>query len=118
MGPARHGAPRSQARWRVYSLSHDEVESAGDLDFAFPAPPVTEKWMDSEDAFGIAENAGGRDYRNDRDGFLRTMLLMRGAFGDDPDRTTWTFVYDSPGAPSLFVVLDATDGDIVRVWKG
>jgi len=72
----------------------------------------------SENAFSIAENAGGRDYRENRKGVLRTMLLMRGAFGDDPDRTTWTLVYDAPGVPSLFVVLDASDGDIVRVWKG
>ena len=50
---------------------------------------------------------------------LGTMLLMRGAFsGDDPDVTTWTFVYRATGAPSLFVVVDATDGKVQRTWRG
>jgi hypothetical protein len=47
------------------------------------------------------------------------MLLMRGAFSEkDPDVTTWTFVYSAPGAPSLFVVVDATDGKVQRTWRG
>jgi len=108
----------SRDRWRAYSLSQNELESAGDLDFAFKAPPVSGGWLDSERAFAIGEDAGGREYREKRSGRLRTMLLMRGAFGDDPNLTTWTLVYDAPGTPSLFVVLDAIDGDIVRVWKG
>jgi len=106
-------------RWRAYSLSQDKVEEAGDLGFAFDAPPLETNWIDSDHAFSAAEGAGGRSYRKDNDGLLRSMLLIRGAFGeDDPNRTTWTLVYDSATAPSLFVVVDARNGDVVRAWKG
>jgi hypothetical protein len=47
------------------------------------------------------------------------MLLMRGAMSEgDPDTTTWTFVYSASGAPSLFVVVDATNGKVQRTWRG
>jgi hypothetical protein len=47
------------------------------------------------------------------------MLLMRGAFQDkDPDQTTWTLIYTSPSAPSLFVVVDATAAKVRRTWRG
>jgi hypothetical protein len=106
-------------RWRAYSLSDDKVEEAGDLGFAFDAPPVDSEWIDSGRAFSAAEDAGGRDYRSDHGGALRNMLLIRGAFGeDDPNRTTWTLIYDAASAPSLFVVIDAENGDVVRAWKG
>lgn len=48
-----------------------------------------------------------------------TMLLMRGAFSEgDPDTTSWTLVYSAPGAPSLFVVVDAAAGKVQRTWRG
>jgi hypothetical protein len=47
------------------------------------------------------------------------MLLSRGAFQQGaPDLTTWTIVYTSPAAPSLFVVVDAAQGRICRTWRG
>ena len=47
------------------------------------------------------------------------MLLSRGAFrDDDPDETTWTLIYTSPDAPSLFVVVDAAGGKVRRTWRG
>jgi hypothetical protein len=106
-------------RWRAYSLSDDKVENAGELGFAFDAPQVEANWIDSDRAYAAAEKAGGRAYRDQNSGALRSMLLIRGAFGeDDPNRTTWTLVYDSAHAPSLFVVVDAENGDVVRAWKG
>jgi hypothetical protein len=106
-------------RWRAYSLSDDKVENAGELGFAFDAPQLVSEWIDSDRAYAAAEKAGGRDYRDKNAGSLRSMLLIRGAFGeDDPNRTTWTLVYDSAHAPSLFVVVDAENGDVVRAWKG
>ena len=59
------------------------------------------------------------EFREKHGGRLATMLLMRGAFHDgDPDRTTWTVVYTSPSAPSLWVVVDAADGSVRRTWRG
>ena len=47
------------------------------------------------------------------------MLLLRGAFEDgNPDQTTWTLIYTSPTAPSLFVVVDAVQGKVRRTWRG
>jgi len=47
------------------------------------------------------------------------MLLLRGAFDDDdPDRATWTLVYTAPGAPGLYVMIDARDGRVRRTWRG
>jgi len=85
----------------------------------FDAPPVTGNWLDSGAALAAAERAAGAEFRRASHGTLETMLLMRGAFSDsDPDLTTWTFVYSAPGAPSLFVVVDAADGKVQRTWRG
>jgi hypothetical protein len=47
------------------------------------------------------------------------MILIRGAFHErQPDHSTWTFVYDAEDAPSLFIVVDAKSGDVVRTWRG
>ena len=41
------------------------------------------------------------------------------AFGDaDPDPTSWTVVYRAPGAPALFVTVDAITGAVRRSWRG
>ena len=109
----------SQQRARVWSLRADRVVEAENLDMRFDAPPVTSNWLDSGAALAAAERAAGAEFRRASHGTLETMLLMRGAFSDsDPDRTTWTFVYRAPGAPSLFVVVDAADGKVQRTWRG
>lgn len=106
-------------RARAYSVRGGKIVTAVNLDFDLDAPPVEDGWIDSGGALRSAEDGGGREYRDDQSGALRSMLLIRGAFHrDDPDRTTWTFVYDSPSAPSLFIVVDAASGDVVRRWKG
>jgi hypothetical protein len=37
---------------------------------------------------------------------------------DDPDATTWTVIYTSPHAASLFVLVDAAHGTVRRTWRG
>jgi len=106
-------------RARAYSVDAKEIVVANDLDFTLDAPPVRDGWIDSARALQAAEDDGGRKYREKHQGHLRSMLLIRGAFHQDsPDQTTWTLVYDSPGAPSYFVVVDAENGKVVRQWKG
>lgn len=112
-----HSLSRDEAR--AYSLRDGKVVRAEDLSFAFDAPPLAGTWIDSDDALRHAESEGGTDYRTDHQGSLRTMLLTRGLMHlEDPDRTTWTCVYDAAGQPSLWIVLDARSGELLRRWKG
>ena len=109
----------SKEQARAYSLRDGKVQRAEDLDFAFAPPPLAEGWRDSHDALRRADDAGGTQYRSEFAGRLRAMLLVRGVLHlDDPQRTTWTCVYDAPAQPSLWVVLDAESGKVLRKWKG
>lgn len=112
-----HSASRDAAR--AYSIEDGKVERAADLEFDFAAPIIEGVWIDSSEALAQAEKAGGASYRSEHDGRLRTTLLVRGVMHvDDPGRTTWTCVYDAPGVPSLWIVLDAGSGDVLRKWQG
>ena len=104
---------------RAWSVRVGRIATAENLDMRFDAPPVAADWLDSGAALAAAEQGGGEAFRKSSGGRLVTMLLMRGAFSEaDPDTTTWTFVYSAPGAPSLFVVVDAADGRVQRTWRG
>jgi hypothetical protein len=104
---------------RVYSVRGERILVAEYLDMKFEAPPLDPVWFDSGAALEAAERGGGRNFRKDFEGRLDTMLLMRGAFLEgDPDETTWTLIYTSPRAPSLFVVVGASDGKVRRTWRG
>lgn len=109
----------SKERSRAYSLRENKVQRAEDLDFAFAPPPLATAWIDSHDALRRADEAGGAKYRSEFAGHVRSMVLVRGVLHlDDPERTTWTCVYDAPAQPSLWVVLDAESGKVLRKWKG
>ena len=108
-----------QGRARVWSVRGGRIAEAENLDMRFDAPPVSPDWLDSGAALAAAEKGGGAAFRRQSGGKLVSMLLMRGAFSEaDPDVTTWTFVYSAPGAPSLFVVVDAASGKVQRTWRG
>jgi len=107
------------AESRVYSVREGKILVAEFLEMKFDAPPVAPDWIDSGQAYAVAEEMAGRSFRQLNQGKLDTMLLMRGAFySGDPDQTTWTLIYTSPSAPSLFVVVDAKDGKVRRTWRG
>ena len=104
---------------RVYSVRDGKILVAENLDMLFDAPPVAPEWIDSGHALSVAEAVAGRAYCTLNKGQLSTMLLMRGAFhSGDPNQTTWTLIYTSPSAPSLFVVVDALEGTVSRTWRG
>jgi hypothetical protein len=104
---------------RGYSVHDDRLALAEYLTMKLDAPPVGAGWINSGAAVAIAEKKAGLEFRTEHGAMLSTMLLMRGAFhGNDPDQTTWTLIYTSPGAPSLFVVIDATEGKVRRMWRG
>jgi hypothetical protein len=106
-------------RSRVYSIRDHKILVAENLEMKFEAPPLSSEWIDSPAAFEAAERHAGREFRRDQGGQLATMLLMRGAFHDeDPDQTTWTLIYTAPNAPSLFVVVDASQGKVRKTWRG
>lgn len=104
---------------RAYSVRDGKVLVAEDLEMKFEAPPLSPTWIDSEAALQVADQSSGREFCRDHQGRPTTMLLMRGAFHTgEPDQTTWTIVYTSPNAPSLWVVVDAAEGKVRRTWRG
>ena len=104
---------------RVFSVREGKILVAENLEMLFDAPPLATQWIDSGRAVAVAEQMAGQSYRQLHQGKLSTMLLMRGAFySGDPNQTTWTLIYTSPHAPSLFVVVDAADGSVRRTWRG
>ncbi len=104
---------------RLWSVRADRIVEAENLDLKLEAPPVAERWIDSGAARDAAERKAGREFREKHAGRLANMLLMRGAFDEShPDATTWTLVYTAEGQPSLWVVVDAADGSVLRTWRG
>lgn len=104
---------------RGYSVREGRIVVAEDLPMKFEAPPIPGEWIDSAAAFTISDEGPARRFCHEHDGRLDTMLLLRGAIeADQPDRTTWMLVYSAPNLPSLFVVLDAADGRVLRTWRG
>ena len=106
-------------RARAWSVRDGRIAAAENVEMAFEAPPLPDGWIDSGEALAAADREAGRAFRKGAQGHVSSMLLMRGAFDEaDPDRTTWTLVYTSPGAPSLWVVVDAAEGKVRRTWRG
>lgn len=104
---------------RVYTVREGKIIQAGDLGLRFDAPPIEGSWVDSSTALVAAEEKAGLKYRTETGGIPATMLLMRGAFDDTrPDRVNWLVVYRSETSPSLFVVVNAENGEVTRTWKG
>jgi hypothetical protein len=123
-----HGASR---RWgylfysaaldkaRGYSVRDGRIVEAEDLAMKFDAPPIAGEWIDSAAAYTIADEGPARRFRHEHDARLDSMVLLRGALeADQPDRITWMLVFSAPNLPSLFVVLDASDGRVLRTWRG
>ena len=112
-----HSADKRKARG--YSVRDGKILEASDLAFDFEAPPLPEQWIDSAAALSVAEKKAGRKYREESGGHLTNMLLIRGAFYDNkPDTTTWALVYKAENQPTLFIVVDAAEGKVVRTWRG
>lgn len=121
-GAARWGylfVSASSGRARAWSVRSGRIAAAENVEMAFEAPALPAHWIDSGAALAAADREAGRAFRKGTQGRLSTMLLMRGAFDEsDADRTTWTLVYTAPGAPSLWVVVDAAEGKVRRTWRG
>ena len=105
---------------RGYTLRDGEILEASDLEFGIEdPPPLADTWIDSGAALAAAEDKAGRKYRTEEAGHLSTMLLIRGAFyHKKPDLSTWTLLYESASAPALWVVVDASNGKVLRTWRG
>ena len=104
---------------RVYSVRAGQIVVAEELAMKFEAPPIAGEWIDSDAVIRIADHGVAHPFRHENDGRLDTMMLLRGAVeADRPDRTTWMLVYTAPNVPALFVILDAADGKVLRLWRG
>jgi hypothetical protein len=112
-----YSSTRDQAR--AYSVRDGRIVVAEDLAMRFTAPPLPAEWIDSDAALNAARPEVTRAFAHPVETKLSAMVLLRGAFDDDdPDRATWTLVYEAPGAPGLFVMVDAHDGRVRRTWRG
>ncbi|HXV13733.1 MAG TPA: hypothetical protein VEC56_05965 [Candidatus Krumholzibacteria bacterium] len=108
-----------KAKARGYSVRDGKILEASDLNFDFEPVPLAENWIDSHAARVAAEQKAGQKYCQEFEGHLAAMLLIRGAFHEKkPDATTWAVVYESKSQPMLFVIVDASNGDVVRTWRG
>ncbi len=104
---------------RGYSVRDSKVLQATDLEFDFEPAPLADQWIDSHAARVAAEQKAGEKYCREFNGHLAAMLLIRGAFHEKkPDATTWALVYESEVQPPLFVIVDASNGDVVRTLRG
>lgn len=104
---------------RAYSLREGHIEVAEDPGVDLPSLPLPEEWIDSAIAVEKAERSGGLDYRSVHQGRVENVVLVRGVFHEEhPERSTWTVVYTADNSPSLWIVIDATSGDLVRKWEG
>lgn len=105
-------------RARAWSVRGTTITVAEDVDVRFEAPALSPAWLDADQALAAAEKGGGGAYRKEFGGKLQTMLLMRGAVVErGPDFPNWTFVYAAPGAPSLYVAVNAADAKVARTWR-
>ncbi len=108
-----------KAKARGYTVREGKVLEASDLSFDFEPVPLMEEWIDSHAARVAAEQKAGQKYCREFNGHLAAMLLIRGAFHEKkPDATTWAVVYASDSQPMLFVIVDASNGDVVRTLRG
>lgn len=110
-------ATRDQARG--YSVRDGRIIEAANLDFRFESLPMAATFIEAADALRAADDKAGRQYGIDAGGRPATLLLVRNALADDrPTAATWLVVYTAPDAPSLFVVVDAATGDVLKTWRG
>ena len=108
-----------KAKARAYSVRDGKILEASDLSFDFEPVPLVEGWIDSHAARVAAEQKAGEKFCREFNGHLAAMLLIRGAFHEKkPDATTWALVYEAAGQPPLFVIVDASNGDVVRTLRG
>ncbi len=104
---------------RGYSIQNGEIKVAEDLGFAFDSPPLPGLWVDSTDALLAAEEDAGREYRERTGGQVASIFLVGGLLHPkNPEAATWAVFYTSASEPSLWVVVDADTGDVVRTWRG
>jgi hypothetical protein len=104
---------------RAYSVRDGEIRTATGIGFDFPAPPLSDGWIDSGRALAAADDDEGDDYRAKHAGRLRAMFLVRGLLDPEkPESTAWAVVYESDSASGLWVVVDATSGKVVNTWRG
>ncbi len=109
----------NRASSRGYSVEGGSIRAASDLAFAFDPPPLPGEWVDSGVALAAAEKDSGREYREKNGGHVASLFLVGGLFHPkDPGAATWAVVYSAANVPSLWIVVDAETGNVIRTWRG
>jgi hypothetical protein len=105
--------------WRNVAVRDGQVAHEGPLPFPFAGPELPAAWIDSNRAVEIAEDSGGREYRQRTGAALEHAVLGRGIFTGWSGPPTWTVVYRSPGeSGELAIVVNAADGSLLSRFEG
>jgi hypothetical protein len=105
--------------WRNVAVDRGQVTHEGPLPFPFAGPELPATWIDSNQAIGIAEDLGGREFRQQTGAVLEHAVLGRGIFTDWNGPPTWTVVYRSPNqSAELAIVVNAADGSLLSRFEG
>lgn len=70
-------------------------------------------WINSDTAIAVAENAGGAAYRQTYPDAFVEAYLSRWAWGPQPDKSVWKFMYTSGSPDTLEILVDALTGTLV-----
>jgi len=70
-------------------------------------------WIDSDTAIAVAENAGGAAYRQTYPDAFVEAYVSRWAWGPQPDKSVWRFMYTSSSPDTLEILVDALTGALI-----
>jgi len=97
---------------RSWSVLEGVLQPPEDHSVRAEAPGLEPGWLDSAAALDAVRRHAGNEVDLTR---LVSLLLVQGVFDAG---ATWVAVFDQGDGPRLHLVLRASNGDLVRRWRG
>jgi hypothetical protein len=98
---------------RSWSVRDGTLQKPEDHSVRAAAPGLAPGWMDSAAILDVVRRHF--DDPTTVETQLVSLVLVQGVFDE---RATWVAVFDQGDAPRLHLVLHATDGTLLRRWRG
>ena len=98
---------------RSWSVQQGKLQKPQDHSVRAAAPALDLQWIDSNAAVDLVWHQARKDAEVDWS--LVSLVLVRGVFDA---QQTWVAVFDNGEGPRLHVVLRASNGDLLRRWRG
>jgi hypothetical protein len=105
---------REKHAMRSWSVREARIDRAADHAVSAEAVALDPEWKDSAEIVERAWQGGGREFCASG-GTLSHLVLVRGVFASE---SSWCAVFDNGAGPDLFILLDATSGDVKKRWRG